>query len=67
MEIYKNKRVVIVIEEGSDIDRRVQAYAKLRGKSYNQALQESVEVGVYHHMRSNLELLERIYRDDHSE
>lgn len=64
MAIYKRKRVVIVIEEGSDIDRRVAAYAKLRGVSYNQALQESVDVGVYPHMRCNLDLLERIHREN---
>lgn len=63
MAIYKRKRVTVVIEEGSDIDRRVQSYAELRGITYSQALQESVEVGLHPHMRCNLDMLERIYKD----
>lgn len=64
MAIYKRKRVTVVMEEGSDLDLRVQAYAELRGISYSQALQESVDIGLYPHMRCNLDLLERIYREN---
>lgn len=63
MAIYKRKRVTVVIEEGSDIDRRVQAYAELRGISYSQALQEAVDIGLNPHMRCNLDLLERIHTE----
>lgn len=59
MSEFKNYSVTVLIEGGSDLDRRLEAIARAEGVRKEEAVRRSVISGIYHHMCRNLELMER--------
>jgi len=59
MAEFKHYSVTVLIEEGSELDRRLMAIARAEGINKKEAVKRAAETGIYHHMRSNLELMER--------
>lgn len=64
MAEYKHYKVEILIEEGSDLDKRLSAYCEaLVGEvgpnTMEVVVSNLVGNGVYHHINRNLDLMER--------
>lgn len=63
MAEFKSYSVTVVIQEGCELDRRLMAVARAEGISTKEAVERAAERaagnGIYHHIRSNLEIMER--------
>lgn len=62
MAKFKTYSVTILLEEGSELEKRIQESAQMRGIDFTSALQESVDLGIWGHMSRNLDLVDRTYR-----
>ena len=67
MPEFKHYSVTVLIQEGSELDRRLMAVARAEGISKKEAVKRAAEAGIYHHMRRNLELMERGIRKKEGE
>ena len=59
MAVYKTYKILLPIEEDSELVRRIQAYAAILGASEEAAATTVCTIGLYKHMERNLDLLER--------
>lgn len=59
MAEFKSYSVTVVIQEGCELDRRLMAIARAEGISTKEAVERAAGNGIYHHIRSNLEIMER--------
>ena len=65
----KSFTVSIVLDEDSDLMRRIQDSADTRGISFRTALEEAINIGLWPHIERNLNMVEDIrkrYGDDQS-
>lgn len=58
---YKTFTVNIVLQDGGDLMKRIQTSADNRGISFQDALQEAVDIGCWGHIERNLEMVDRAY------
>ena len=59
MAKFEHYKVEILIEEDSDLEKKIQQSAQLRGITFQQALQEAVNIGIWNHIRRNIDLVDR--------
>lgn len=52
--------VNIVLEEDGDLMHRIQASAEARGISFQTALEEAVNIGLWPHIARNLDMVDRL-------
>lgn len=62
MANFKTYSVTVLLEEGSELEKRIQESAQMRGIDFTSALQESVDIGVWGHISRNLDFVDRVYR-----
>lgn len=55
--------VNIVLEEGSELMKRIAASAEARGISFCAALEEAVNIGLWPHIERNVSMVERLRKD----
>jgi len=67
MAEFKHYSVTVLIQEGSELDRRLMALARSEGINQKEAVERAAGNGIYHHMRRNLELMERGIRKKEGE
>lgn len=58
MAEFKRYSVTVVIQEGSELDRRLMALARAEGISQKEAVERAAGNGIYHHIRRNMEIME---------
>ena len=63
MAEFKRFTVTVVLQEGCDLDRRLMALSRSEGISQKEAVERAAGAGIYHHIRSNLEIMERGIRN----
>ena len=56
---YKTYTVKILLEDGSDLMQRIQKSADTRGISFQEALEEAVQIGSWRHIADNLDFVNR--------
>ena len=57
---YYHQQVGIILDPGSDLYRRIEALAEASGRSFAQEVESAVGAGIWHHMRRNVEDVERL-------
>ena len=63
MENIKFIPVNVLLEDGGELMARIQASADARGISFEAALEEVVNIGLWPHISRNLDLLERLSKE----
>lgn len=58
MAEYKHYKVEILIEQGGDLEKKIQQSAQSRGITFQQALQEAVDIGIWNHIRQNIDMVD---------
>lgn len=56
--------ISIVLDTDSDLMRRIQASADERGISFRTALEEAVNIGLWPHIERNLNMVERLRKEE---
>lgn len=60
---YRRVSVTILIEKGSDLEKRIQEYAEEDDISFREAASFAARLGITHHMMGNLDLLLRSHKN----
>ena len=61
MASYKTYTITILLEDDGSLEQRISRSANERGISFESALSEAVEIGLWVHMERNMDLVESAY------
>lgn len=62
MADYKTYSVTILLENGGNLEKRIKRSAQERDISFESALQEAVDIGLWKHLEQSMDVVESAYR-----